>query len=381
MPPASTTRPPAWATAGPLDGGGVRLQLGGRLTAQSITGVWNVVEEALRGTVPERVVIDGSEVTYCDTAGLGILMEVRSRVEPAGGTVDVAAWPENLRPMLDLFDAASFREPVHPRVEHARLPEEVGRGVVQLYRDLVVQLTYVGELTAALGAALLRPHTIRWRDALRTAETAGVNALPIVVLIGFLLGLIMAFQSAIPMKQFGAEIFVANLVSLSMLRELGPLMTAIVLAGRSGSAFAAEIGTMKVNEEVNALVTMGLKPVNFLVVPRVLAAVVMTPLLTLFTCLAGLLGGIVVMLSLGFPFVTAYNQMVNSTDAVDLLGGLVKAFFFGILVAGVGCMRGLETKTGASAVGDSTTRAVVSSIVLIAIADGIFSVVYYFLGV
>jgi phospholipid/cholesterol/gamma-HCH transport system permease protein len=194
-------------------------------------------------------------------------------------------------------------------------------------------------------------------------------------------GLIIAFQAAMPMGQFGAEIFVADLIALGMLRELGPLMTAIVLAGRSASAFAAELGTMKVNEEIDALSTMGLDPVRFLVVTRVLAALVMTPLLTIFANLVGLIGGAVVLLSLGFPLVTYTNRVLAAVDYVDLASGLCKAFVFGILIAAIGCLRGLQTGTGARAVGESTTRAVVSGIVLIVVVDGVFAVVYHYLGI
>jgi phospholipid/cholesterol/gamma-HCH transport system permease protein len=195
------------------------------------------------------------------------------------------------------------------------------------------------------------------------------------------MGLIMAFQAAIPLGQFGAQVFVANLIGLAVLRELGPLMTAIVLAGRSGSAFAAELGTMKIREELDALRTMGLEPVRFLVVPRVLAAVFMTPLLTVFANLVGVMGGSVVLLSLGFPLITFFNQVQSAVTYTDLIGGLVKSFAFGILVGAIGCLRGLQTTTGPTAVGESTTRAVVSGIVLIVVADGIFSVVYYYLGI
>jgi phospholipid/cholesterol/gamma-HCH transport system permease protein len=183
------------------------------------------------------------------------------------------------------------------------------------------------------------------------------------------------------LRQFGAQLFIANLIGLSMLRELGPLMTAIILAGRSGSAFAAELGTMKVREEIDALKTMGLDPVRFLIVTRVVAAVCMTPLLTIFADLVGLIGGSVVMLSLGFPLVTFFHQVQYALSYGSLVGGLVKSFAFGILVAAIGCLRGLQTGTGATAVGQSTTSAVVSGIILIAITDGIFSVVYYYLGV
>ena len=252
---------------------------------------------------------------------------------------------------------------------------------MDVWRDTRTLISFVGELTAALAHAALHPRGVRWRDALRVAESAGVNALPIVALVSFLMGLIMAFQAAVPLRQFGAELFVANLIALSMLRELGPLMTAIILAGRSGSAFAAELGTMKVREEIDALKTMGLDPVRFLVVTRVVAAVAMTPLLTIFADLLGLIGGAVVMLSLGFPLITYFNQIQYAVTYGSLLGGLLKAFVFGILVAAIGCLRGLHTGTGATAVGESTTSAVVSGIILIAITDGIFSVVYYYLGV
>ncbi len=209
-----------------------------------------------------------------------------------------------------------------------------------------------------------------------------MDALPIVALVSFLMGLILAFQSSIPLKQFGAaEIFIGTLVSLSMIRELGPLMTTILLAGRTGSAFAADLGTMKINEEIDALNTMGLDPVRFLAVTRIIAAVAMTPLLTLFSDFMGVIGGAVVFRSFGYSLVTYWNQVQASVDMSDLLGGLFKSFAFGILVASVGCLRGFQTKTGASAVGASTTRAVVSGIILIVAADGVFSIIYYVLGI
>jgi phospholipid/cholesterol/gamma-HCH transport system permease protein len=192
---------------------------------------------------------------------------------------------------------------------------------------------------------------------------------------------ILAFQAAVPMRQFGAEIFVADLVGLSILRELGPLMTAILLAGRSGAAFAAEIGTMKVNEELNALTTMGLDPVRFLVVTRILAALLMVPLLSLFADLIGVLAGGLTMLSFSIPIVTYLKEVDSIVDLKDVLAGLVKTPVFAILIAGIGCLRGLQTQTGASAVGISATRAVVSGIVLLVVVDGIFAVIYYILDI
>lgn len=359
------------------DGGAVTLKLSGWLDAHTISDVWEQCRQALRRRSNGHVIVDASAIEYCDSSGVAMLIDLQ-RASPK---TEIRGLSDKYQPLLELFDPKDFKEcrPIKP--VPCSLPVQVGEAAVQLGRDIAALLRFVGELAAALASAVRHPCRVRWADALLAAENAGVNALPIVALISFLIGLIMAFQSAIPMSQFGAEIYVADLVALSMLRELGPLMTAIILAGRSGSAFAAEIGTMKVNEEINALTTMGLDPVRFLVVTRVIAAVVMMPLLTLFSNLMGLVGGAVVFLSFDFPFITYVQQVLGAVTMSDLLSGIVKAFVFGILVAGIGCLRGLQTKTGASAVGLSTTRAVVSGIVLIVLADGVFSVVFYYLGI
>jgi phospholipid/cholesterol/gamma-HCH transport system permease protein len=370
---------------GTTAGGILELQLTGRLDAQTIPELWERCRVALRQKAAQRVILDASGVSYCDGAGVAMLLDLqggfRSHGTEPAAKVEITNLSESFRRLLELYGSEALPSLERAEPQPACLPEEVGRTAAGLWKDLRTLVSFVGELGAAVAHALRHPRGVRWRDALLAAENAGVNAFPIVFLISFLIGLIMAFQSAIPMRQFGAEIFVADLVALSMLRELGPLMTAIILAGRSGSAFAAEIGTMKVNEEINALTTMGLDPVRFLVVTRVLAAVFVTPLLTIFANLAGLLGGAVVFISLGFPLVTYTNQVLGAVRLGDLTGGLVKSVAFGVLVAGIGCLRGLQTRTGASAVGLSTTRAVVSGILLIVLADGVFSVLYYQLGI
>ncbi len=324
--------------------------------------------------------VDASGLSYCDGSGLGLLLEIRRRQEARGAAFELRGLAEQFRALLDLFGPAGVGAMPGPR-RRGGLVEGAGRAAAGLLADVREMVGFVGTLTFELCRLALRPMSLRWKDAFWAAERAGVNALPIVALIGFLIGLIMAFQAAMPMRKFGAEIYAADLVAISTLRELGPLMTAIVLAGRSGSAFAAEIGTMKVNEEVNALTTMGLSPFRFLVLPRVVATVAMTPLLTVFTNLCGLIGGAVVLVIMGFPLVTYANQVSGAVGMADLLGGLAKAVVFGVLVAGAGCLKGLQTKTGASAVGESTTRAVVAGIVLILVSDGVFSVVYYALGI
>ncbi len=325
--------------------------------------------------------VDASRIDYCDGSGIGLLFELRRRQVKAGGQFELLGLKSQFQSLFDVFEPSDFQEAVVAKQDFTSTTEEIGLGAYVIYKDIGTLISFVGELTIKVMNVLLNPRQLRWRETFYVAETTGVNALPIVLLTSFLVGLIISFQAAIPMRIFGATIYVANLIGVAMVRELGPLMTAIVLAGRSGSSFAAELGTMKVNEEIDALTTMGLDPVKFIVVPRVIAAVIMTPLLTIFANLVGVIGGAVVMLSLGFTLVTYYNQVLSSVTFGDFLGGLVKSFVFGILIAGIGCLRGLQTGKGASAVGDSTTQAVVSGIVLIIVTDGIFSVLYFYLGI
>jgi phospholipid/cholesterol/gamma-HCH transport system permease protein len=353
----------------------------GRLDSMSTGNIWRETNLELDRTSPKRVIVDASEIQYCDGSGIGYFFGLRQRQEKGGGDLEIRGLQEEFQQLLDLFDPSEFEESPETQPSPISFFEKIGRSTCQICEEAHAFVEFLGEAGVAMVKALLNPKQVRWKDAFLVAETAGVNALPVIVLIGFLMGLIMAFQAAIPMRQFGAEIYVANLVGLSMVRELGPLMTAIVLAGRSGSAFAAELGTMKVNEEIDALITMGLDPVRFLVVTRILAAVIMTPLLTLFADLIGVMGGSIVLLSLGYPLTTYFKQIFSMVNYVDLFGGLLKSIVFGLLVAGIGCLRGLQTEIGASAVGDSTTRAVVGGIVLIVVTDGIFSVVYYYLGI
>jgi phospholipid/cholesterol/gamma-HCH transport system permease protein len=365
---------------GPRDGL-FKLIIAGRLDSTTTGRVWNGAADSVKRSGAPRVEVDASGVEYCDGAGIALFVYLRRLQNSAGGNFQITGLRREFAELLEGAEPPSAGEARAEQAAVTRLAEEIGEATVEVWRDIQVLINFVGELSVGLAYAVFHPRSVRWRDALRVAEVAGVNALPIVALIAFLMGLIMAFQAAIPLRQFGAELFIANLIGLSMLRELGPLMTAIILAGRSGSAFAAELGTMKVREEIDALRTMGLDPVRFLIVTRVVAAVAMTPLLTIFADLVGLMGGSVVMLSLGFPLITYFHQVQYAVSYGSLVGGLIKAFVFGILVAGIGCLRGLQTKTGATAVGESTTSAVVSGIILIAIADGIFSVVYYYLGV
>lgn len=355
------------------------LRFAGRLDAQSTGMLWSRAV-ALAGEDAGSVVVDASGLEYCDGAGAALLTALRDRSERAGAHFALRGLRDEFRPLIELYPPprAAAAPKAAPR---AGLVARLGRAALAQLAELRALVTFVGELLLALVAAARHPRELRIRDAVVVAEQAGIGAVSIVSLVGFLLGLILAFQSAIPMQRFAAQIFVADLLGISMLRELGPLMASILLTARSGSAFAAEIGTMKVNEEIDALTTMGLAPVRFLVVPRVLAAVAVIPALAMLTNLAGLLGGAVVFRSLGFPLVTYVTRVSDAVTVGDVVGGLVKAMVFGVIVAGVGCLRGLETGEGAQAVGRSTTSAVVSGIILIAAVDGIFAVFFYALGI
>jgi phospholipid/cholesterol/gamma-HCH transport system permease protein len=364
---------------GPRDGT-LKVTIEGRLDADTTGTIWRHAVSTIKAANAQNVVVDASGIEYCDGAGIALLVQLRELQKRKGENFEITGLRPQFAELLD-DSAANFPTETKGTPPREGIAEEIGHNTLEVWRDIQVLVSFVGELSVGLIRTLIHPRGVRWRDALSVAEAAGVNALPIVALVSFLMGLIMAFQAAIPLRQFGAQLFIANLIGLSMLRELGPLMTAVILAGRSGSAFAAELGTMKVREEIDALKTMGLDPVRFLVVPRVIAAVFMTPLLTLFADLMGLIGGFVVMRSLGFPLITYYHQVQYAVSYGSLVGGLVKAFVFGILVAAIGCLRGLQTGTGATAVGQSTTSAVVSGIILITITDGIFALVYYYLGV
>lgn len=350
--------------------------LSGTLDVHTTGEVWRRLQERLRTPPFAKILrLDLSNLDYVDSAGLALLTELDRGLRARGAALELNGLREGHARSLRRFADLIHYEPAEKR--RPGFLERMGGFTLDLFRDIRELVGFVGAFTAAFGHALRRPKSVRWRDVALVCETVGANATPIIVLIGFLMGLIISFQSAMPLRMFGAEIYVARLLGLSMLRELGPLVTAIILAGRSGASFAAELGTMKINEELNALSTMGLDPVRFLVVPRMLAAMLMTPLLTLVFNLFSLIGGGVVMLSLGYPLVTYIHQVTMSVGMGDLVNGLFKAFVFSILVGWIGCVRGLQTGKGAWAVGASTTSAVVSGIILIAVMDGIFAVFYY----
>lgn len=257
----------------------------------------------------------------------------------------------------------------------------IGRRAVEGAESFRGNVEFLGETVVNLFALAFHPRRFRFADSALAFQRAAFDGLPISTGIGFLLGLILAFESAAALKMFGVEVYVADLLTIGLFRELGPLVTAIILAGRSGSAFAAEIGTMKVDEELDALTTMGLPPVRFLVLPRVVAAMLAMPILTIFSELAGLVGGALVLQLMRVPTVVFWNHVEATASLFMILFGLGKGMFFGMLVGLVGCCAGMRTKSTADGVGVAATSAVVGSIIAIAVTDGILAVLCYVWGI
>ena len=349
------------------------ITLEGRLTAYTVAPIWRAALETLTHNPDRPIRVDATRLEYVDNTGLALLFDLRRRERASGAEVRIENLASNLAALVEGYDPADFAHS-YRRPAAMGMLEHAGRATAHMLADLKDMVAFLGECTAALGRALRHRGVIRWHEVVAVATEAGANAVPIVMLIGFLMGVIIAFQTALVAQDFGAVLFVVNGVGIAMLRELGPLMTAIVFAGRTGAAFAAQIGTQKVNEEVNAIVTFGLDPVRFLVLPRLLAAAIAMPLLTVLADVIGVIGGAVVMLSFDIGLVQYYKQLVGAVDASDFVVGLIKAAVFGLVIAAIGCRRGLNTGAGAAAVGRSATSTVVTSIVWIVALDGVFAV-------
>ena len=360
--------------------GQARVVLRGRLNAQTVAGCWTHLEQDLSEAKVQTLQVDVSGLGFCDGAGLSLLLYLNMGRMTPQATVSVLGLEADLEKIfreLTLEDDEAFHP--QPAIQSDSFVGKIGRRVRQMSGDFHEQMVFLGAVIASLPASIFHPKRSRWTETRRIVELAGANAVPIVSLMSLLLGFIIAFESARRLAEFGAQLYVANTIMVVMVRDMGPLMTAILVAGRSGSSFAAEIGTMKVNEELNALQTFGLDPIPFLVVPRILAGVFLTPLLTFYSILMGVIGGVIVMLGLGFALPLILHQLASSVHLNDLGAGISKSAVFGVIVSAVGCWHGLRTQQGPSAVGLSTTRAVVTSLLLIIVADAFFSAISFLL--
>jgi len=356
----------------PAAGNAASIVLDGRITAYTAGPVWHSALDTLAKNADRAVVVDASRLKYIDDVGIAFLFDLVRQQRPKGANVELRDLDPRFAALVAAYDPKDFTQPAKTR-RHIGMFEHMGRASEKVL-DYVEEMVSFLEECAAAARSALRIGAFRWGEVLDIATEAGANAVPIVLLIGFLMGVIIAFEIGLVAQQFGAVIFVVNGVGVAMLRELGPLMTAIVFAGRTGAAFAAQIGTQKVNEEVNAITTFGLSPVQFLVLPRLIAAMLVVPLLAVLADIVGIFGGALVMEGFGIGFVQFYHQLLGAVGAGDFVIGLVKAAVYGLAIAAIGCQRGLATGAGATSVGLSTTSAVVTSIVWIVVIDGIFTV-------
>ncbi len=339
------------------------------------------VRRALAAGGARRVVLDGAAIARWDSALLVFTRAVIGLGRMAGAPVEIQNMPRGAAELLRLAEAVPAGAGLRPGPERVAWLARVGQSAVRFWTDSRATLAFLGESVMVFGR-LLRGR-IRWRrrDFWVVVQDCGPAALPIVTVISLLVGTILAFLGALQLKLFGAEIYIADLVGVGMVREMGSLMTGIIMAGRTGAAFAAHLGTMQVNEEIDALRTMGFDPMEFLVLPRELALILMMPLLATYANFVGILGGALAgVLLFDLTFAQYYTQTVNAVTIPAVASGVIKSSVYGVLIAFSGCMQGMFCGRSASAVGAATTAAVVNAIVYIIVADAVISVIYTLVG-
>jgi phospholipid/cholesterol/gamma-HCH transport system permease protein len=367
-----------------VDSETAKVVITGKVDVYSLANVWTQIraqqDSWLQSSSKHSLIFDATNISSLDGSGIAFLIDIQEAQQKAGGTFSIVGLDPRYQPLLKEFYPISNLFPVQVVSPKRNLVVSTGMAVQNLIDDAKGLITFTGHLSADLLWLVRNVKQVRWGDFVNAAVQAGIAALPIVGLVSFLIGVILSFQAAIGMKQFGAVSFVGPIAALGIVREMGPLVTAILLAGRSSAAFAAEIGTMTVNSEVDALVSGGLSPIRFLVVPRVLAGILVMPVLTLYADIVSICASMITMLAYDIPFINFWNGMLQIVTIEDIGSGLIKATLFGVVISAVGCLRGMQTGTGAAAVGISATRAVVSSIVLIVLVDGVFAYISYKTG-
>ena len=354
------------------------LALAGPWTARSLGALQGQVD-ALQWPSGATVQADATQVDALDTAGAWVLNALAQRLHAQGATLTLQGLAPAFGPLLAAVtqhQSAAAVDATAAAPERG-MSEATGQKAVDVMQQSLALLAFVGEVALCFAHSVAQPSRIRWRPILFNIRSAGFDALPIVAVLSFLLGVVVAYQAADQLRRFGANLFVADLVGLSMLREFAPLMTAIIIAGRSGSAYAAQIGTMAVTEEIDALRTIGIVPLELLVLPKVLALMVALPLLTVFADVLGVFGGMVMAAAqLGVGFEDFLDRLSKAVSVTTLLVGIGKAPVFAAIIAMVGCFQGLRTHGGADSVGRQTTRSVVQGIFLVIVADALFSVAF-----
>jgi phospholipid/cholesterol/gamma-HCH transport system permease protein len=355
------------------------IDLSGAWTARGISAVEQGLE-SLQVASAKEAIVDGSQVEVLDTAGAWVLQKMLFRLRGEGVAITLRGLRPEFARLMDVVAQHVTEQATQPVPAAKVLPtalERIGQSTAAALEQAVALLSFVGESAMAFATCIKHPARLRWRPILFNIRSAGFDALPIVGLLSFLLGIVVAYQGADQLRQYGANIFVADLVGLSMLREFAPLITAIIIAGRSGSAYAAQIGTMAVTEEIDAMRTIGIAPMEMLVLPKVIALVIVLPLLTVFADVLGVAGGMIMaQAQLGVGYGEFLDRFAKAVSITAYLVGIGKAPVFAAIIVMVGCFQGFRTKGGADSVGRQTTRSVVQSIFLVIVADALFSVAF-----
>jgi phospholipid/cholesterol/gamma-HCH transport system permease protein len=340
------------------------------------------VQRELSRSPVRTVVFDAAGLSDWDSALVSLLEKVRELAKQSGASVDASGLPPGAQRLLRLAEAVPEKAGVRRAEDERGLVARVGMAVTATLAGAREMLAFLGEVTLSFARFAIGRARVRAQDLLLLLQQCGAEALPIVTLISVLVGMILAFVGAVQLQRFGAEIYVADLVVIAMTREMGCIMTAIIMAGRTGSGFAAELGTMKVTQEIDAFTTLGISPMDFLVLPRIIALVLMMPLLTIFSDVLGILGGALVSAGmLDLSVFQYWNEGQKSLTFANCTIGVGKSVVFGALVALAGCLRGMQGGRSSAAVGEAATSAVVTGIVLIIAADGLFAVIFNILDV
>ncbi len=358
--------------------GGICLQLSGQLALPDATEFWQKLKEEIEPGRGHE--IDLSAVERLDGVCAAMLVSVEAEARCSGQYLHFHGASPGVERLLALYGIDG--NPCKAPPTHLRILEQVGEATCSLVANTRNTLSFIGELSLSAIRAIRTPKSVHWADLGKLLERAGADSVPIVIAINLLVGFILGLQSAMQMEQFGVGIYVADLVGMSVVRELGPLMTAIIVTGRSGAAYAAQIGTMVVSEEVSALRSMGFDPVRFLVIPRTIALALMVPLLVVIGNFVGLLGGLLVGVLYLDVSISAYILRTQSVIGLsDWCSGLLKAAVFGIAIALIACERGFSTRGGAEGVGTSTTSAVVTMLFTLVCLDAFFTIIFSALGI
>ncbi len=356
------------------DDGEIAIYIRGRMDSSNASRMIEIFGSLIKDRQPSSLTVDLKKVSYLDDFGALVLVELRDMIIDAKGHFDLRNAKEDVLFLINSETTAEMTSFIKIRPPNMFI--RFGDAILQYAADVKYLISFAGSVCIAFAYSLFHPKSLRMEETFLYMQKTGVDALPIVGMISFLLGLIVAFMSSVQLQLFGANIYVASLVGLAMTRELGPIMTAIIVAGRSGSSFAAEIGTMQISEEVDALFTMGFDPTRYLVVPKILASVIVVPILTIFSDVFAILGGLVVgVFMLDLTANSYISQTINTLTLFDVFWGIFKSVIFALLISWIGCLRGFRVKGGAASVGHATTSAVVSSIFLIIVSDTIFAII------